>query len=186
MHMMWALNREALKEQVPWVVARQTAFHKSAEIQRSRQSPKSSSFVLVLIGMFKLFKAVLLITVAIGGIKLLHKDVASTVMHWTLVLRVDPDNRFVHGLLLRIFRLTPTQLKELSLGTFLYAGLFATEGLGLLLRRRWAEYFTIVTTGGLIPLEILELARHFTVTKLAVAFVNVLIVVYLVTRVREH
>ena len=49
-----------------------------------------------------------------------------------------------------------------------------------------AEYLTIVTTSGLIPLEIFELARHFTVTKLVVAFVNVLIVCYLVSRVRSH
>lgn len=72
------------------------------------------------------------------------------------------------------------------MGTFLYAGLFAAEGVGLLLRKRWAEYFTIVTTTGLIPLEIFELAGHFTVTKLVVAFVNVLIVWYLVSRVRSH
>jgi uncharacterized membrane protein (DUF2068 family) len=81
---------------------------------------------------------------------------------------------------------TPKQLKELSAGTFLYAGLFATEGLGLVLRKRWAEYFTIVTTSGLIPLEIFEMARHFTATKLVVAFVNVLIVWYLAARVRSH
>jgi uncharacterized membrane protein (DUF2068 family) len=135
--------------------------------------------------MFKLFKALLLVVVAIGAIRFLHKDVVSTVTHWTQVLRVDPDNRFVHGILMRIFRVTPKQLKELSLGTLLYAGLFATEGFGLLLRKRWAEYFTIVTTAGLIPLEIFELARHFTVTKLVVACVNVLIVWYLVMRVRS-
>ena len=122
----------------------------------------------------------------IGAIKFLHKDVVATVMHWTQLLRVDPDNRFVHRILVTIFRVTPKQLKELSVGTFVYAGLFATEGLGLLLRKRWAEYFTIVTTSGLLPLEIFELARHFTVTKLVVAFVNVLIVWYLVARVRSH
>jgi uncharacterized membrane protein (DUF2068 family) len=180
-----AFNLEALK-QYYGIVSRQTAFRKSAEMQRSRQSSKSSSFVLVLIGVFKLVKALLLIAVGIGAIKFLHKDVVSTVMHWTQVLRVDPDNRFVHGLLVRIFRVTPTQLKEVSLGTFLYAGLFATEGLGLLLRKRWAEYFTIVTTSALIPLESLELARHFTVTKLVVASVNVLIVWCLMARVRPH
>ena len=167
-------------------MAHQTAFRKSAERRWSRQSSKSSSFVLVLIGLFKLFKALLLIALGIGAIKFLHKDVVSTVMHWTQVLRVDPDNQFVHGMLVRIFRVTPKQLKELSVGTFLYAGLFATEGLGLLRRKRWAEYFTIVTTSGLIPLEIFELARHFTVTRLVVAFVNVLIVWYLVARVRSH
>jgi uncharacterized membrane protein (DUF2068 family) len=168
-------------------VARQTSLRRSAKRQASRQSSKSSSsFVLVLIGLFKLFKALLLIAVGIGAIKFLHKDLASTVMHWVQVLRVDPDNRFAHGILMRIFRATPKQLKELSVGTFLYAGLFATEGIGLLLRKRWAEYFTIVTTGGLIPLEIYELAQHFTVTKLVVALLNVLIVWYLVARVRSR
>jgi uncharacterized membrane protein (DUF2068 family) len=135
---------------------------------------------------FKLLKAVLLIVAGIGAIRLLHKDVADTVIQWTRVLRFDPDNRFVHGALTRVFRVTPKQLKELSIGTFVYAGLFATEGIGLLLRKRWAEYFTLVTTGGFIPLEIYELARHLTMTKAVVTLINVLIVWYLVLRVRTR
>ena len=51
-------------------------------------------------------------------------------MHWAQVLRVDTDNRYIHGILVRIFRVTPKQLKELSVGTFIYAGLFLTEGFG--------------------------------------------------------
>ena len=147
---------------------------------------RSSGLVLVLIGIFKLLKALLLIAVGIGAIHLLHKDVAGAVTHWITVLRVDPDNRYLHGFLTKIFRVTPKQLKELSVGTFFYAGLFATEGVGLLLRKRWAEYFTIVTTGALIPIEIFELARHFTAAKLVVLFINALIVWYLVKRVRAH
>jgi uncharacterized membrane protein (DUF2068 family) len=162
------------------------AVRTSARKQGFRQSDKSSSAILVLIGAFKLFKALLLIIVGIGAIKLLHKDLAGTVMHWTNVLRVDPDNRFVHRFLVRILRVTPKQLRELSLGTFLYAGLFATEGVGLLLRRRWAEYFTIVTTSGLIPLEIYEMARHFTGAKVVVLLVNLMIVGYLIKRVRSR
>jgi len=37
-----------------------------------------------------------------------------------------------------------------------------------------------------MPLEIFELARHFTVTRLVIVFVNLLIVWYLVARVRSH
>lgn len=147
---------------------------------------QQSSFILILIGLFKLMKAALLIAAGIGAIKLLHKDLAETVTHWVQVLRVDPDNRYVHGFLVRIFRVTPKQLRELSVGTFFYAGLFLTEGLGLLSRKHWAEYFTIVTTGLLIPLELYEMARHFTITKLVVTVVNVLIVWYLVARVRSR
>jgi uncharacterized membrane protein (DUF2068 family) len=162
------------------------AFSRSARKQGSRQSSKSSSTILALIGAFKLLKALLLIAVGFGAIRFLHKDVAPTVLHWTQMLRVDPDNRFVHRFLARIFRVTPRQLREFSVGTFLYAGLFATEGVGLLLRRRWAEYFTIVTTGGFIPLEIYEMARHFSVAKLVVLLLNALIVGYLAARVRSR
>jgi uncharacterized membrane protein (DUF2068 family) len=168
------------------MVARQAVIPKSTARRTLKNSSKRSSFIIVLIGVFKLFKAVLLLGIAIGAIRLLHRDLAGTVLHWVEALRVDPDNRFVHGFLTKIFRLTPRQLRELSLGTFIYAGLFATEGLGLLFRKRWAEYFTIVTTGGFLPLEIYELARHFTMARLAITIVNVLIVWYLVARVRSH
>jgi hypothetical protein len=43
-----------------------------------------------------------------------------------------------------------------------YAGLLLTEGLGLLLRKRWAEYLTIITTAGLIPIELYEMSRRAT------------------------
>lgn len=167
-------------------MARHRVIRESAAKARPRRFTKSSSFVLVLIGMFKLLKALLLVVAGIGAIRLLHKDVADTVMHWIEVLRVDPDNRFLHGVLARIFRVTPKQLRELSVGTFIYAGLFATEGIGLLLGKRWAEYFTVVTTSGFIPLEIFELARHFTVTKVVVTLINVLIVWYLAARLRSN
>jgi uncharacterized membrane protein (DUF2068 family) len=163
-------------------MARATAPRKT-----SKQSAKEPfSFVIWLIGVFKLVKALLLIAVGIGALRFLHKDPAATVLHWADVLRVDPGNRFVHRILVKIFRVTPKQLQELSVGTFIYAGLFATEGLGLLLRKHWAEYFVIITTGLLIPLEVYELGRHFTAVKLAVTVVNVLIVWYLAARVRSR
>jgi uncharacterized membrane protein (DUF2068 family) len=165
------------------MVARATAPRKASKKPASKES---FSFVLLLIGLFKLFKAALLIAAGIGAIKLLHKDLATTTMHWVQLLRVDPDNRYIHGALVRIFRVTPKQLKELSVGTFLYAAVFLTEGVCLLLRKHWAEYFTIISTGLFIPLELYELARHFTVIKLVVTAINVLIVWYLVMRVRSR
>jgi uncharacterized membrane protein (DUF2068 family) len=154
--------------------------------ERQRKALSQSSFLLILIGSLKLLKALALVAVGIGAIRLLHKDLETTAMHWIQVLRVDPENHYVHSLLIKIFRVTPKQLKELSIGTFFYAALFATEGVGLLMRKRWAEYFTIVTTSLFIPLEAFEMARHFTAGKLVVTTVNVLIVAYLVARVRSR
>jgi uncharacterized membrane protein (DUF2068 family) len=149
-----------------------------------RLARRKSAKTLLAIALFKLVKGVLLIAVGIGAIRLLHRDVAETVMRWVDVLRVDPDNRFIHGMLTRVLSISPKQLKATSIGTFVYAGLLLTEGIGLLLRKRWAEYFTIITTGGLVPLEIYELSRHITAAKIAVLIVNVAIVLYLVARVR--
>jgi uncharacterized membrane protein (DUF2068 family) len=145
---------------------------------------ESSSTGLILIGLFKLIKAALLIAAGIGAVTLLHKDIAETVTHWVDVLRVDPDNRFIHGILAKVFAVTPKQLKALSVGTFFYAALLLTEGIGLLLRKHWAEYFTVITTAGLIPLEVFELFERFTAAKVAILATNVAIVWYLIARLR--
>jgi len=141
---------------------------------------------LFLIGLFKLAKGLSLLIVGFGLLKLLHRDVASVTEHWIEVLRVDPDNRFIHRALLKVFNVTPNQLKELSVGTFVYAAIFLTEGTGLLARRHWAEYMTLISTGLFIPLELWEIHRHFTMLKLGVTVVNVLIVWYLAARIRRR
>jgi uncharacterized membrane protein (DUF2068 family) len=146
---------------------------------------RQSSATLLAIAIFKLLKGVLLLAVGIGALKLLHRDVGDVVSHWVDVLRVDPDNRFIHRLLVRIVSVTPKQLAAASVGTLIYSGLLLTEGFGLLLRKRWAEYFTIVSTAGLIPLEVYEIARHLNGTKIVVLLINVGIVVYIVARIRR-
>ena len=150
----------------------------------SKKSKQSGSTGLLLIGLFKLAKAVLLIVVGIGALRLVHKDIADAVNHWVYVLRVDPDNRFIHRFLAKIFTVTPKQLKELSAGTFFYAALLLTEGIGLLLRKHWAEYFTVITTALLLPLEVYELVEKVTAGKVVVFVINVAIVWYLVIRLR--
>jgi uncharacterized membrane protein (DUF2068 family) len=147
---------------------------------------QKSPITLLLIALFKLVKGLLLLAVGVGAVKLLHRDIADTLSQWVDFLRVDPDNRYIHGILTHVLNLTPGQLKAASVGTFIYAGLLLTEGIGLLFRKRWAEYFTIITTAGLIPLELYELAKHVTVAKIAILIINIAIVVYLVVRVRRE
>lgn len=153
---------------------------------RRSSSGSRTDLWLLLIGVFKLVKGLGLLILGFGVLKLLHRDVAAVVQHRIEVLRVDPDNRFIHRALLKIFNVTPRQLKELSVGTFVYAGIFLTEGTGLLARRHWAEYMTLISTGLFVPLEIYEIYRHFTLLKLGVTLVNILIVWYLAVRVRRR
>jgi len=153
---------------------------------RSPAHAQTGATPLLLIALFKLVKAALLIAVGICALKLLHRDVAETVGHWVEVLRVDPENHFIHGVLTRLVAITPQQLAAASVGTFIYAALLLTEGVGLWLRKRWAEYFTIITTAGLIPVEIYELSKHLTAGKIGILLANIAIVLYLLVRVRNE
>lgn len=151
-----------------------------------KQKQKTNDIWIILIGLFKLVKVVSLVIVGIGAIRLLHRDVATSVTHWVEALRLDPDNQYIHRGLSRVFRITPKQLKELSVGTFIYAGLYLTEGIGLLMRKHWAEYFTTISTALFIPLEVYEMFHRFTWMKVWLIAVNVAIVWYLIARIRSR
>ena len=141
---------------------------------------------LWLIGGFKLAKGLLLLVVALGALHLLHKDIDDVTATWAAHLHLDVGNRYVDRALGKLMSLDERKLKEISAGTFFYAALLLTEGVGLLLRRRWAEYFTVIVTGSFIPLELYELARHVTVTRVVVLGINVAVVWYLVVVLRRH
>lgn len=141
---------------------------------------------LWLIAAFKLLKALGLIVLGVGALRLLHKDVAASAEHWINVFRVDPHNHYVNLLLEKLAILDDRRLKELSVGTFVYAAIFFTEGMGLAFRKRWAEYFTIITTSSLVPLEIYELAKRVSLGRGLALVVNLAVVVYLVYELRRY
>jgi uncharacterized membrane protein (DUF2068 family) len=145
----------------------------------------SHSRLLRLIALFKLVKAALLIALGVGALKLLHKDVAGAVEDWVELLRLDPNNHYIDTALEKASNLTPDKIKELGLGSMVYAGLFLTEGIGLWLEKRWAEWLTVVITSSLIPIEIYEIYRHPTAIKIAVLLINIAIVAYLLHRIRD-
>jgi uncharacterized membrane protein (DUF2068 family) len=149
-------------------------------------SEQKSPAALLAIGVFKLVKGLLLVATGLGALSLLHRDLFDTIGHWVAVLRVDPDNEFIHAAIGKLLNVTPQQLKAIGAGTFFYAALLLTEGIGLLLRKHWAEYFTVITTAALVPLEVYELVKHLTALKVLVLLVNVVIVVYLVLRLRSE
>jgi uncharacterized membrane protein (DUF2068 family) len=146
----------------------------------------SPSAGLQLIAAFKLFKGLVLFAVGIGAAKLLHKDLAFEVERWADIFRVDPNNHFIHRLLEKFLSLDARKLKELSVGTFFYSALLLTEGTGLLLGKRWAEYFTIFATSSFIPLEVYEIVKHASPAKLILLILNIVIVVYLVIELRRN
>ncbi len=140
---------------------------------------------LRLIAAFKLLKGLALLALGIGALKLLHKDVEAIVEHWISVFQVDPHSHYMHLLLAKLSILDDRRLKELSVGTFIYSAIFLTEGVGLALGKRWAEYLTIISTASLLPLEVYELAKHASIGKGFALVINLAVVVYLILELRR-
>jgi uncharacterized membrane protein (DUF2068 family) len=146
----------------------------------------SQSGLIRLIAVFKLLKALVLVVAGVGILKLIHNDVATVVDHWVTMLGLDPGNRYVDHALRAATNIPPNRIKDLGLGSFVYAALFLTEGIGLWLLKRWAEWFTVVITASLVPLEVWEIHHHPTAVKILVLMINIAVVGYLLYRIRKE
>jgi uncharacterized membrane protein (DUF2068 family) len=127
----------------------------------------------------------MLVALAVGAFRLFNRDLGDFLSHLADRLGVDPGSRLFQSVFAKVTSFAP-KLPLLAAGTLFYGALFSVEGSGLLLRKRWAEYLTVIATGSFLPLEGYELARHMSVVKVVVTVLNLAIVVYLIVRLRRE
>ena len=154
-------------------------------VPAKKRSHRHGGGALFAIAVFKFIKGAVFLALALGALGMFHKDVAAHVEHWFDQVRIDPDNQFIGALLSKLQLVHTKELKELSALGAGYAALFLTEGTGLLFRKRWAEWLTIVATSSLMPFEIYELIKEFTGVRLLALLINAAAVLYLVYLVRQ-
>jgi uncharacterized membrane protein (DUF2068 family) len=101
-------------------------------------------------------------------------------------LNLAAGHGIIVQLLLRVLVLIGnfTHINVLAIGAIAYALLEGTEGVGLAMRRRWAEYLTVIATGILIPYEAYEVVHHVTPFKVGALLLNLAVVGYLAYRKR--
>lgn len=140
---------------------------------------------LMLIGLFKLAKAIFFFCIGAGAVHLLHKDVGDEVTRLALRLRFDPESRLVALLLQKADLIDAHRLRQISVGTFGYSALALTEGIGLLLEKVWAEYLTLLLTVSFLPWELFELVRKPDWFRLSLLLINLAVLAYLVWLLRR-
>jgi uncharacterized membrane protein (DUF2068 family) len=152
----------------------------------SKRNSEKKDRGLLAIAVFKIVKGLGLMAVGFGALHFLHRDVAVVIANWVDLLRIDPQNHYLRRLLEKVANVDDKKLRELSAGTFFYSALFLCEGVGLALRKRWAEYLTIISTASLMPIEILEICKKPSAAKVVLLVVNLAVVVYLVFQLRRN
>ena len=137
------------------------------------------------IALFKMLKALLLILAGAGMLSLLRPAAAAEVQEWLARLTMSRGQDLVHRALALLDTASPLKLTGVGLASICYGLLFATEGIGLWLEKRWAEYLTIIATGSLIPFEVYELVGRVSVVWAGALVANIAAVAYLIYRLRH-
>ncbi len=155
-------------------------------LRYKNQTPKERHWTMHLLAGVKFLKGILLFVVAVKLLTLINRDVAEWAMDFVSRHGIDAENHYVHAILEKVSGVNRNQMMMMSGGAFLYSGLQLTEGIGLWLEKRWAEFLTAIATSLLIPVEIYEMFEKFTWVRLLIFIVNIFIVWYLVTRLRDE
>jgi hypothetical protein len=150
----------------------------------AEQAPKPRFGVLRTIALYKIVKVALLLAVAYGELRLRDASLVAKLLSWAAAKPYGLEHRMVSWFVQLFSGLSASRVTALRLVTLAYAAIFAVEGIGLWMEKRWAEWLTVVVTASLIPLELWEMLHRPTVGKLAILLGNAVIVAYLVWHVR--
>ena len=160
---------------------------KASSGRRGARAQKSESRdgLIKIIAVFKLVKTLLLVAVGLGSLRLLDLGAAETADRWASALAWRLGPRAASAVRDGVSGLTDSRLRLIGIVAILYAGLFGVEGVGLWMGKRWAEYLTIIATSSFVPFEVYELIRHASWQRGATLGINLLVVGYLVWKVRH-
>jgi len=134
---------------------------------------------------YKLFKALLSFSAALFMFHLLHQDLAKVAMDLVEFFGLNTQSRLAEDIVHHISRLSPNRIHFIAVVLLIYTSIYITEGVGLFMEQRWAEWLTVVQTGLLVPWEMVEIVRHRTWLRAAVLALNVAVVIYLLWRIRR-
>jgi uncharacterized membrane protein (DUF2068 family) len=139
--------------------------------------------VLRTIAVYKLVKVLLLVALALGEVRLRDASLTDKLLVWVSARPHGLEHDVVTHLIQWLSGLTTSRMHTLRIVTLAYAAVFATEGVGLWMQKRWAEWLTVIITASLIPLEVWEMIFRPSIGIGAVLVANSVIVIYLVWHV---
>ncbi len=140
------------------------------------------------IAIFKFLKALGLIAITFGALKMLEPATGDMLGRWIDALSATSEHPIIQDYLVRLSTYSPRRIQAVGVGALLYATLFMIEGIGLWHEAKWAEYLTVFATSALVPIEVYELVQRVTLPRAAALIINLGAVAYLVWRLRhpEH
>jgi uncharacterized membrane protein (DUF2068 family) len=138
------------------------------------------------IALYKLLKVIILLLAVWGEVQLHDSTLVARILSWLSARPHGLEHDLVTRGIVWFSGLSEERVHQVRLITLTYAAVFAVEGIGLWMQRRWAEWLTVVITASLIPLELWEIINKPTLGASLVLLANCLIVGYLYWHVSTH
>src|SRR3569832_648421 len=128
--------------------------------------------LIVLIGVLKLLKSLILLAAAVSVFATLHEGVRAALRQFAAGNGREVVTHYVatltnHG---------PHRAELIGCGLLAYSALFAVEGYGLLSLRLWGDWLTIIISTSFFPLEIYEVFHKCSSMKCLEQATNILFV----------
>jgi uncharacterized membrane protein (DUF2068 family) len=152
----------------------------------SHTAPLARFGMLRTIALYKLLKVIILLLAVWGEVRLHDSTLVARILSWLSARPHGLEHDLVTKGIVWFSGLSEERVHEVRLITLTYAAVFAVEGIGLWLQRRWAEWLTVFITASLIPLELWEVIEKPTVGASLVLLANCLIAGYLYWHVSTH
>ena len=132
------------------------------------------------------FRTLVLLSAGIVLVSHPHANWAADVSHLAQRLGLDPNDNWIQRIMEKVSKIHAHQDIVFGVAALAYGALEGAEAYGLFRRRRWGEWLTVVATSLLFVPEIWELTKSATLLKIGAVLVNVLIVAYLLWRLRPR
>jgi len=129
-------------------------------------------------------RAAVLIAVGLVLVSHPHANWADEVSRLATRLGLNPNANWVRQIVEKLRRIHSNADVLFGVLAIAYGALEGVEAFGLWRRRRWAEWLTVIATSLFLAPEIWELTKGVSLLKVGALVANLLIVGYLVWRLR--
>ncbi|HSJ01509.1 MAG: DUF2127 domain-containing protein [Verrucomicrobium sp.] len=131
-------------------------------------------------------KAVLVLLAGFGLLALLHRDAQALAERFVRAMHANPAHKYPQIFIEAAASVNDSRLWSLATFAGIYALVRGVEAYGLWHDRKWAEWLALLSGGIYLPLEIYEIIHHVTWVKVVAFMVNLLVVFYMVKRLRQR
>ena len=152
-------------------------------MSKAKRKYRPSVGGLRVVALFEGAKGALVLLTGFGLLALIHRDLHAAADQLVRHFHINPASHYPRIFIDLSDRLTDMKLWAMAIGAMLYAVIRFAEAVGLWLQRRWAEWFGLLTGGMYVPVEVYEVVRGVTWTKVTVLVVNAAVVAYLLLTV---